>query len=344
MIISKTPFRVSFFGGGTDYPTWVEDHGGSVLAGAINKYCYISLRQLPPFFEHRHRVVYSRVETVKKISKIQHPAIRAVLQDMRVDTGVEIHHDADLPARSGLGSSSSFTVGMVQCINAMRGKISDKRTLAREAIRLEQDVMKEHVGYQDQVTTAYGGFNRVDFHRNGHFDVTPVILPRERMVDLQDHLLLFFSGISRFASGVAKKKIKNLKKRENQLLTMQAMVGEAIEILQDRKQSITQFGKLLDESWKLKRTLSSAVTNTVIDDIYADAISAGASGGKLMGAGAGGFMVFVAPPEYHQRIRDKLSPLVPVDIRFDFSGSRIIVYDPEKAIPDPRPAIDDDED
>ncbi len=336
MIISKTPFRVSFFGGGTDYPTWVQQHGGAVLAAAINKYCYISVRQL------RHRVVYSRVETVKKISKIQHPAIRGVLQDMNVNVGLEIHHDADLPARSGLGSSSAFTVGMVQCINAMRGKMCDKRHLAREAIRLEQDVMKEHVGYQDQVTTAYGGFNRVDFHRNGHFDVSPVILPRERMKDLQDHLLIFFSGISRFASGVAKKKIKNMKNREKELPTMQAMVGEAIDILSDKRESITRFGKLLDESWQMKRTLSSVVSNSQIDEIYANAIAAGAAGGKLMGAGAGGFMVFVAPPEYHQRIWERLHPLVPVWIKFDFAGSRIIVYDPEKTIQDNRPDFDED--
>jgi D-glycero-alpha-D-manno-heptose-7-phosphate kinase len=329
MIISRTPFRVSLFGGGSDYPRWYRRHGGSVLGFAINKYCYISLRRLPPFFAHRHRIVYSKVETVNDIAEIQHPAVRAVLTETAVDCGVEIHHDGDLPARSGLGSSSSFTVGMLNAFHAFRGRMAAKRELAEEAIRIEQDVLRENVGSQDQVWAAYGGFNRIDFRHDGGFDVQPVICPPERWRELRDHLLLYFTGLSRFASEVAKAKIDNLDKRERHLRTMVGMVDEALGILQRDGQELRDIGVLLHESWCLKRELADTVTTPEVDAIYEAARDAGAIGGKLLGAGGGGFMLLFVEPDCREAVKSRLGRLIRVGFDLDTAGSMIAVYEPD---------------
>jgi len=329
MIISRTPFRISFFGGGTDYPVWFREHGGAVLAAGINKYCYISIRHLPQFFEHKHRVVWSRVETVREAAEIQHPAVRAALLDLNIQAGLEIHHDSDLPARSGLGSSSAFMVGLLHALYALDGKMTSKALLAQEAIRMEQEVLKEHVGCQDQVLSAWGGFNKVTFHRDGSIDCAPMLLPRNRLDELQDSCMLFFSGISRFASEVAKAQIDNVKNRTKELHAMGQMVDEAIALLANPREDIGRFGRLMHESWNLKRSLSDRVTNQKIDEIYETAIAAGASGGKLMGAGGGGFLVFIVPPAFRQKVREALRNLVEVRVGFDFGGSRIIFYDPD---------------
>lgn len=330
MIISRTPFRLSFFGGGTDYPQWFLEHGGAVLATTINKYCYISARHLPPFFEHRHRIVWSQVELVRETREIQHPVIRATLQEMAMANGLEIHHEADLPARSGLGSSSTFTVGLIHALQALQQRMTTCRALADAAMHIEQNVLGEHVGCQDQISAAFGGFNRIDFHRNGSYELTPVILPPDRLQELEGSLMLFFSGITRFSSNVAKKKIDNLKNRTAELTTLHHMVPQAVDMLQDVRQPMENFGALLHHSWALKRQLSDAVTNPQIDEIYDEAMSAGASGGKLMGAGGGGFMFFVVRPSLRKRVRERLRKLVHVDFRFDHTGSKILVFEPDQ--------------
>ena len=327
MIITRTPFRISFFGGGTDYPDWFREHGGAVLATSIDKYCYLTVRHLPPFFEHKHRIVWSRVELTRDVAEIQHPAVRAILADMNGRdemNGYEIHHDGDLPARAGLGSSSSFAVGLIHAMHALNGRMVSKQELALEAIRIEQEVLRENVGCQDQVTTAHGGFNRIDFQRNGGIDINPIILPRDRLARLQDSMLLVFSGISRFASDIAAKQIENLKVRANELATMRDMVDEATTILASYDDPIEKFGRLLDESWKLKRGLASGVTTSRVDEIYDAAIAAGAYGGKLLGAGGGGFMLFVVSEDRKQAVKDRLQTLVNVHFRFDTSGSKVL--------------------
>ena len=328
MIITRTPFRISFFGGGTDYPRWFREHGGAVLATTINKYCYITCRRLPPFFEHKHRVVYSQIENVKNNDEIQHPAVRAVLNWAKVEDGMEIHHDGDLPARSGLGSSSSFTVGLLHALKGLNGKMASKDGLARDAIHVEQNIIGENVGSQDQVSAAFGGFNRIDFHRNDSFDVAPVILPVHRLAELRDHLMLCFTGVSRIASEVAKSKIDNLMKREKELKLMRAMVDEAIAILQDVSEPIGSFGKLIDASWQYKRSLSDRVSPPEIDILYQAAMDAGAIGGKILGAGGGGFLLIFAKPERHIAIRERLNKLIHVPFDFDDSGSRVVLYQP----------------
>jgi len=328
MIITRTPFRISFFGGGTDYPPWFREHGGAVLATTIDKYCYISCRHLPQFFEHKHRLVYSLIENVREIDQIQHPAAREVLRWAGAEKGLEIHHDGDLPARSGLGSSSSFTVGLVHALTALDGRIASKEELASYAIHIEQNLIKENVGSQDQVSAAFGGFNKIEFHRNDTFDVAPVILPPGREALLQDHLMLCFTGFSRIASEVAQSKIANLKSRELELSRMYAMVDEAIAILQDTNVPIEEFGKLLDQSWQYKRSLSDRVSTPEIDRIYEAAIRAGAIGGKILGAGGGGFLLLFVKPEAQARVRVQLNNLVHVPFKFENSGSRVVLYQP----------------
>jgi D-glycero-alpha-D-manno-heptose-7-phosphate kinase len=328
MIITRTPFRISFFGGGTDYPGWFREHGGAVLATTINKYCYITCRRLPPFFEHKHRIVYSHIENAKHNDEIQHPAVRAVLNWAKVADGMEIHHDGDLPARSGLGSSSSFTVGLLHALQGLNGQMAFKDGLARDAIHVEQNIIGENVGSQDQVSAAFGGFNRIEFHRNDSFDVSPVILPGHRRKELRDHLMLCFTGFSRIASEVAKSKIDNLKSREKELKLLRAMVDEALSILQNTHESIDSFGKLLDASWQYKRSLSDRVSTLEIDGIYQAAMDAGALGGKILGAGGGGFLLIFAKPERHAAIRDRLNKLIHVPFDFEDSGSRVVLYQP----------------
>lgn len=328
MIITRTPFRMSFFGGGTDYPAWYAEHGGAVLATSINKYCYITCRYLPPFFEHKHRIVHSLIENVQHIDEIKHPAVRGILSWAGCERGLEIHHDGDLPARSGLGSSSSFTVGLVHALATLGGRYASKEALARDAIHIEQHVIGENVGSQDQVSAAYGGFNRIDFHRNGSFATAPVILSQERLADFQNHLMLCFTGFSRLASEVAKSQIENFSKRESQLFRMREMVDEAIGILQDERLPITEIGKLMHEGWLCKRSLSDKVSTDAIDFLYEEALRAGASGGKIMGAGGGGFLLLVVRPELQAQVRERLKHLIHVPFQFDDSGSRVVLYQP----------------
>jgi D-glycero-alpha-D-manno-heptose-7-phosphate kinase len=328
MIISKTPFRISLFGGGTDYPSWYRDNGGSVLATAIDKYCYISCRHLPPFFEHKHRVVYSKVESVKEINEIQHPAVRAVLSTLGTNEGLEIHHDGDLPARSGLGSSSSFTVGLINALNALKGQQTSKEDLAKQAIYIEQEVLKENVGSQDQILAAFGGFNRIDFNPDDSFNITPVIINKDLTGQIQNHMLLFFTGLSRYASDIAKDKIANFKNHFRELTQMKEMVNEGLSILQSNSDPIKDLGKLLHESWELKRSLSTKVSTPQIDEIYKSGIESGAIGGKILGAGGGGFILFIAKPENHKKIRTRLKNLVHVSFKFNNTGSKIVVYEP----------------
>ena len=328
MIISKTPFRISLFGGGTDYPSWYRDNGGSVLATAIDEYCYISCRHLPPFFEHKHRIVYGKVESVKDIEEIQHPVVRAVLSTLGTRAGLEIHHDGDLPARSGLGTSSSFTVGLINAMNAMKGLQTSKDDLAKQAIYIEQEVLKENVGSQDQILAAFGGFNKIDFNTDDSFNITPVIISKELTCKLQDHMLLFFTGLSRYASDIAKDKIANIKNNFRELTQMKEMVNEGLSILHRPSDPIKDLGKLLRESWKLKRSLSPKVSTPQIDEIYETGINAGAIGGKILGAGGGGFILFFAAPENHNKILDRLKNLVHVTFNFDNTGSKIVVYEP----------------
>lgn len=328
MIISRTPFRISFFGGGTDYPTWFRDHGGAVLATTIDKYCYISVRVLPPFFAHRYRIVYSIVENVMEISEIQHPAARAVLQWNGNHDGLEIHHDGDLPARSGLGSSSAFTVGLINAVKALDGRLVSKEELARDAIHIEQCLLREPVGSQDQISAAFGGFNRITFCPNDSFELQPIVLPKPRQDELREHLLLFFSGISRFSADVAKEKIENMHNRHAELTAMHQMVDEAIGILRSPATPITEFGELLHESWLLKKRLADRVSTASIDDVYETARRAGAIGGKVLGAGGGGFLLFFAPPDKHEAIRRALDKLIHVPFNLENAGSRIVLYQP----------------
>lgn len=329
MIISRTPFRISFFGGGTDYPAWYRKHGGAVLATTIDKYCYLTCRYLPPFFEHRTRVVYSKIESCQTINEIAHPAVRELLRYLNIERGVEIHHDGDLPARSGVGSSSSFTVGLLHALYALKGYMPSKQQLAKESIYVEQQVLKEAVGSQDQILAAYGGFNHVTFSPSGEFSVTPMTLPAERIGELNSHLMLFYTGIKRAASNIAESYVNDIEGRKQQLRIMKDLVEEGISIV-NSGQDIARFGELLDEAWQTKRSLSSCVSNHYVDEIYDVAVSAGAIGGKLLGAGGGGFILLFVPPSKQRKVREKLNKFLCVPFKFEFSGSQIIFFDQEE--------------
>jgi D-glycero-alpha-D-manno-heptose-7-phosphate kinase len=328
MIMSRTPFRISFFGGGTDYPTWYRQHGGAVIGTTINKYCYISFRSLPPFFEHRHRIVYSQIELLQSIDEIQHPAVRNILLEHGVRDGIEIQHHGDLPARSGLGSSSSFTVGLLNAMRAHNGRASSPEWLAREAIRMEQEVIHEAVGSQDQIWAAYGGTNFITFHRDGRFEVTPVVMTEERRHEIESHMMLFFTRFSRIAETVAARKIENLSSRQKQLHTMRQMAEEAKDILQTPDRPIREIGVLLREAWCIKKELADGVTTPAVDEIHDAVLRAGALGAKLLGAGGGGFMLVFAEPSTHSVIRETLKNLIEVSFTIGSPGSRIVIYEP----------------
>ena len=321
--------RISFFGGGTDYPAWYRKQGGSVLATTINKYCYLTCRYLPPFFEHRIRLVYSKIENCQTPEEIQHPAAREVLGFLNIDRGIEIHHDGDLPARSGMGTSSAFTVGLLHALHALKGQMVGRRQLAQESIHIEQDILHETVGSQDQILAAYGGFNQIEFPRDGEISVNPVTVPEERLSELNSHLLLIYSGLKRTASNIAESYVQDIQSRQRQLHSMAAMVNHGISIL-NSGEDITSFGELLNEAWLEKRSLSSQVSNSRVDEIYRQAISAGAIGGKLLGAGGGGFMLFFVPPSKHVKVKETLNRLICVPFKFEFSGSQIIFFEPEE--------------
>ncbi len=329
MIISKTPLRMSFFGGGTDFPAYFQEHEGAVLSTAIDKYIYINTRFLPPFFKHKSRVVWSHIELVKKIDEIKHPAVRETLKFMKIKQGIEIHNDADLPARTGLGSSSTFTVGLLHSLYALKGEMVSKKQLAKEAIYIEQEMIKEHVGCQDQIIASHGGFNLIKFTKNDDYVITPVVMSNERLNQFSNHLLLVFTGFTRSSSLIAGKLIKKTSKNKEQLSIMHNMVQEGIDILIHEKRSLNDFGKLLNETWKLKRRLTKEVTTPVIDEIYSKAQKSGAIGGKVLGSGGGGFVLLFAPPETHIKIKEKLNKFLFVPFKFDKSGSQIIFYNPD---------------
>ena len=328
MIISRTPYRISFFGGGTDYPAWYRKNGGAVLATAIDKYCYLTCRYLPPFFEHRFRLVYSKIEACHTVDQIKHPSAREILKYLKIDRGVEIHHDGDLPARSGMGSSSSFTVGLLHALHALKGYMPNKRQLANEGIHIEQERLKENVGSQDQVTAAYGGFNQISFLENGEISIRPITISQDRIAELNSHLMLFYTGIIRTASDIAGTFVQKIGEREQQLRLLHGMVEESIGIL-NSDDDITRFGLLLHEAWKAKRSLSAHITNSDVEEIYSEAMTAGSIGGKLAGAGGGGFMLLFVHPANQQKVIERLNKLIHVPFEFDFSGSQIIFYDAE---------------
>ncbi len=327
MIITRTPFRISFFGGSTDYPAWYRTMGGAVLSTTINKYCYLTCRKLPPFFEHRSRIVWSLIENINDLDEIQHPSAREVLRFMDFSHGVSVHHDSDLPARSGLGSSSCFTVGLLHALHALKGKMLTKMELAKTAIHIEQNILKENVGSQDQIAASFGGFNKIEFSSHHNFSVHPVSIPREKIRDLNNHLMLFFTGISRNASEIAAEQIKTLGEKKKELETMRTMVDHAIAII-NSPSDLNEFGKLLHEAWNIKRSLTNKISTPAIDTIYETAIQKGATGGKLLGAGGGGFILFFVKPENQQNIRDALKNLLEVPFEFENHGSQIIFYNP----------------
>ena len=327
MIITRTPLRVSFFGGGTDYPAWFRDHGGAVLATTIDKYLYLHCRYLPPFFDFRSRIVWSKIEQVQEPGEIAHPAIRGILEWMKIGEGVEIHHHGDLPARTGLGSSSSFSVGLLHALHALRGELVSKRRLAEEAIYIEQQVLQETVGVQDQIQSAFGGLNRIDIRTDGSFEASPLVVRADRLDGLQKHLLLLYTGLSRHASEIAAEQVSTIGSKTAELTAMRAMVDEGERILVGNGE-LRDFGRLLDESWKLKRSLSSKIAPSFVNEIYDTARQAGADGGKLLGAGGGGFMLIFVTPDKRASVLKSLQKLLPVPFQFERGGTQIVLYEP----------------
>jgi D-glycero-alpha-D-manno-heptose-7-phosphate kinase len=324
MIIAKTPYRISFFGGGTDYPKWYLNNGGSTLVTTIDRYCYLACRFLPPFFEHKHRIVYSNIELVNHIQEIQHPSVKGVLSYLKAEKGIEVIHYGDLPARSGIGSSSSFTVGLLRAMHHLSGHKIDKHELARQAIHVEQNIIGEVVGSQDQVAAAYGGLNRLYFKPDGSFEVRSVEVAKERLDQLQSSLLIVFSGFQRNAPDIAQSQVENLDHHQSEMSQMLRLVDDGEKILTNAHSNLDEFGKLLDHGWTLKRALSDRISTSEIDQIYAKALSSGAIGGKLLGAGGGGFMLFYVPPEKQASFRSKMSDHIVCEVNFENCGSHII--------------------
>lgn len=326
MIISRTPTRISFFGGGTDYPDWYLENGGAVVSTTINKYSYITVRELPPFFSYKHRIRYYEHEETQTLDEIRHPSVREVAKFLNFEGGLEMVHNADLPARSGLGSSSTFTVGMLNALYALQGYMPTKRELAANAITVEQERIGETVGSQDQIAAAFGGFNFIQFNKSGEFSVTPVTVGPKRLQELQGNLLLCFTGFARTASEVAQTQISQIKTNTSLLTEMSSLADSGLNVLTNANQSLDEFGDLLDVQWNLKRQLSSAVSNAAIDEIYGRGRAAGATGGKLLGAGGGGFMLFYAPKQNHEAIKAALGEKMFVPFRFEATGSSIVYY------------------
>lgn len=327
MIITQTPFRMSFFGGGTDFSGFYNEHGGAVLSTTFDKYAYVTVRHLPPFFDYRTHLTYSKEEKVNSIEEIKHPAIRNAMQWLDMHK-IRMTYEADLPARSGLGTSSSFAVGMLEAFYALKGKYADKRKLADDAIYLERTLCAESGGIQDQIAASFGGFNRIDFSRDG-YTVRPVIMNRERKEELNSQLMLFFTGFSRFSSDIQKGTEKSMKDKTSQLIEMYHLVDEAEKILTDKNISLNDFGKLLDYTWKLKRGISAGISTGSIDEQYAKAMNAGALGGKLLGAGGGGFLLFYVPLEKQADVKNALKDQMCVPFKFENDGTKIIYYSAE---------------
>ena len=331
MIITKTPFRMSFFGGGTDMENFFRVHGGAVLSTTFDKYCYVNVRHLPPFFDYRTELSYSKTERVTSIESIQHPAIRNAMKMLNMHE-IRLTYEADLPARSGLGTSSSFAVGMLSAFYALKGKYADKKKLADEAIYLERVLCGEAGGWQDQIAASYGGFNRINFNKDGTYDVLPIIISPERKKQLDHNLMMFFTGFTRFSSDVQKANAaspETQEAREKRLLEMLDLVDDAEDVLTNKKRDLDEFGRLLDHTWKLKRQTGSAVSTANIDALYQKGIEAGALGGKLLGAGGGGFLVFYVRPEKREALKAAMHDLLYVPFHFEDGGSRVLYYSPE---------------
>jgi len=326
VIISRTPFRISFFGGGTDYPAWYRERGGAVIGASINKFCYITCRYLPPFHDYKYLVRYFLREETQTLDEIKHPAVRECLKFLGVTKGIDIVHHGDLPARSGLGSSSTFTVGLLHALYALKHEMPTKRQLAMEAINIEQDIIRENVGSQDQTLAAFGGLNRIDFGGPHKIQVKPFILAPDRLDALESRFMLFFTGMARTASEIAKAQIEMIPQRMNELRRMAALTEEAEAIIRDPRRPVAEFGSLLHEQWLVKRAMSPNITTPDIDRIYEAGIKAGAKGGKLLGAGGGGFIMFLVEPEDQPKVGSAMSALLHVPVRFDYLGSQIVYF------------------
>lgn len=331
MIITKTPFRMSFFGGGTDMEEYFKENGGAVLSTTFDKYCYVNVRHLPRFFDYSTELSYSRTERVTSVEEIQHPAIRNAMKMLDMHE-IRLTYEADLPARSGLGTSSSFAVGMLNAFYALKGKYADKKRLADEAIYLERVLCNEAGGWQDQIAAAYGGFNRINFNGDG-YEVLPVIISPERKKELNENLMMFFTGFTRFSSDVQKANAGTRKDKNVQLKEMYSLVDEAEKVLTDKDIPLNEFGRLLDHTWKLKRQTGSAVSTDSIDGLYAKGIEAGALGGKLLGAGGGGFLVFYVEKDKQEYVRKAMEDLLYIPFEFEDGGTRVIHYTPETYVP-----------
>ncbi len=331
MIITKTPFRMSFFGGGTDMPEFFNENGGAVLSTTFDKYCYVNVRHLPRFFDYTNELSYSKSERVTNVDEIKHPAIRNAMKYLDMHE-IRLTYEADLPARSGLGTSSSFAVGMLNAFYALKGKYADKKKLADEAIYLERELCSETGGWQDQIAASFGGFNRINFSAEG-YEVFPVIISPERKKKLNDNLLMYFTGFTRFSSEIQKINNITAAEKRTQLKEMLTLVDEAENILIDKNKDLDDFGRLLDKTWKLKRGTGSKITTNDIDNLYEKAISAGALGGKLLGAGGGGFFIFYVQPEKREAVQNVMKGLMHVPFEFENGGTRVIYYTPEVYIP-----------
>lgn len=324
MIITKTPFRMSFFGGGTDMENYFRENGGAVLSTTFDKYCYVNVRHLPRFFDYSTELSYSKTERVTDVEAIQHPAIRNAMKMLDMHE-IRLTYEADLPARSGLGTSSSFAVGMLNAFYALKGKYADKKKLADEAIYLERVLCQEAGGWQDQIAASFGGFNRINFNVDG-YEVLPVIISPERKKQLNDNLMMFFTGFTRFSSDVQKANKISDKEKHTQLRQMYGLVDEAEQVLVDKARDLDDFGRLLDTTWKLKRQTGAAISTDSIDGLYTKGIEAGALGGKLLGAGGGGFLVFYVQPEHQDAVRWAMKDLMYIPFKFEDGGTRVIHY------------------
>ena len=327
MIITQTPFRMSFFGGGTDMEEYFREHGGAVLSTTFDKYCYVNVRHLPRFFDYSSEFSYAKIERVTQIDQIVHPSIRNAMKMLDMHE-IRLTYEADLPARSGLGTSSSFAVGMLNAFYALKGRYADKKRLADEAIYLERVLCGEAGGWQDQIAAAYGGMNRINFDAEG-YEVLPVIISPERKAQLNDNLMMFFTGFTRFSSDVQQANALDRRAKLAQLKEMQEMVGEAERILTDRHADLDEFGRLLDHTWQLKKQTGRAVSTSGIDELYEKGIKAGATGGKLLGAGGGGFLIFYVPQDYRDAVMEAMGDLMYIPFRFENGGTRVIHYTPE---------------
>ena len=326
MIISKTPYRISFFGGGSDYPEWYMKNGGEVLSTTIDKYIYISCRYLPPFFKHKHRIVWSKLETVKKTNEIKHNAVRELLNLMKITKGMEIHYDGDLPARSGMGSSSSFVVGLINTINTLLKKKFNKKDLAKKSIYFEQKILKETVGSQDQIATSYGGLNKIKFFPGGRFQVCPIEMNERNTNQLNQNLVLMYTGIKRTAHHIAKSYVKKLNRdKKNEIMQILKITKDAEKALKNR--NFDDFGRLLHQSWLIKKNLSGKISSSLIDEIYDRAIEKGALGGKLLGAGGGGFFLLYVPYKKQKKFIEYFNKFVHIPFNFENLGSKIIFND-----------------